>query len=160
MEKSGANMQVALDESTERGVVETLLRSVMGNALAYALNRGCLLVQAALFGSHESAPVRREVTARRCANEAALHGLLERDLAEGDLPPDASRAALAGYRVSGMGNGEWGMGNGVWGMGYGGSGFGLKNLFGCWYSFWLWPIGGRLPQSRMPKSSSASTSTL
>lgn len=58
---------------------------------------GCLLVQAALSCSEASASVKQELIARRKAGEDALRERFERAVREGDLPPTADPALLAGY---------------------------------------------------------------
>jgi len=90
-------VQAALAAPSARGVVEGLLYMYADAAGDPARPRGCLLVQGALACSAESEPVRRELTERRHAGEAALRERLKRAKSEGDLPADESAADLARY---------------------------------------------------------------
>jgi hypothetical protein len=56
-----------------------------------------LLVQGALACGETAQCVRRELLARREANEVAIRKRFERAMAEGDLPADADPADLARF---------------------------------------------------------------
>lgn len=90
----------ALKEGTARAVVERLLRDAAEMHADPATPAGCLMVHGALAAGLGSDAVRRELNARRAADEAALRRRLVRARAEGDLPPDAEPADLARYVVT------------------------------------------------------------
>jgi AcrR family transcriptional regulator len=87
----------ALKEATARGVVETLLRKTVDSLSDPRNPHGCLNVQGALACGAAAEPIRRELTSRRAAGEAAIRRRLRRAKAEGDLAPDADPADLARY---------------------------------------------------------------
>jgi len=84
-----------LNAPTAREVAERLLHSSAD--IDPDRPAGCLLVQAALSCSEASDSVRQELIARRKAGEDALRDRFERAVREGDLPPTADPALLAGY---------------------------------------------------------------
>ena len=90
----------ALKEETARAVVERLLGGAAEMHADPATPAGCLMVHGALAAGPASDAVRRELNARRAADEAALRRRLARARAEGDLPPDAEPADLARYVVT------------------------------------------------------------
>ena len=61
-----------------------------------ATPKGCLLASAAASGSAGSADVRHAVAEIRLGIEARLRARIERDVAQGALPPGTKAAALAG----------------------------------------------------------------
>lgn len=92
-----AHVLDALKEPTARAAVERLLHSTV-DAISDSRNpRGCLLVQGALACGDDAGGVRRELTSRREAGEAAICARLKRAKSEGDLPPDSDPVALARY---------------------------------------------------------------
>lgn len=101
LDRYSAVAQEAMDESlaqpTARAVVEHLLRGVVDSQCCCTRPRGCLLVQGALACSEGAQAVQQELAARRQLREEALRLRLERARAEGDLPPSANPAALAGF---------------------------------------------------------------
>jgi AcrR family transcriptional regulator len=90
-------VQKALEVPTARAVAEQLLSGTIDLLTSPRGPRGCLMVQGALACSEAAESIRRELIARRAAGEAAVRRRLERALAEGDLPADASPADLARY---------------------------------------------------------------
>jgi AcrR family transcriptional regulator len=96
-EGPGSYVHEALSQPTAREAIEKLLwRS------AYVLSNprnppGCLNVQGALACGQGAEGIRRELTLRRAAGEAAIRKRLKRGRAEGDLPPHTSPTDLARY---------------------------------------------------------------
>ena len=98
-ESRSTNLCDALREPTARKVAERLL---LGAADAQARAgrsgpRGCLMVGGALSCGDDVEPVRRELSARRAAAEAALRKRFEQAKRAGDLPSGADAADLARY---------------------------------------------------------------
>ena len=93
-EVTGQLMQESLSKPSARAAVEHLLFSAVEVPVDGPV-RGCLLVQGAL--SEECKGVQQELNRRRAAREGTLRARFERAQKEGDLPADASPAALAGY---------------------------------------------------------------
>jgi AcrR family transcriptional regulator len=92
-----AYVRRALDEPTARAVVERLLAGTVDLLTNPRNPRGCLIVQGALACGEAANAVRRELTSRRLASEAAVRKRFERAQAEGDLPANANSADLARY---------------------------------------------------------------
>ena len=90
----------ALNEPTARAVAERLLGGAIDLLTGPRGPRGCLLVHGALACGEAAESIRRELASRRAAGEAAIRQRFERALAEGDLPPEACPADLAGYVVT------------------------------------------------------------
>ena len=65
-----------------------------------ATPKGCLLASATASGSSQSADVQRAVADIRAAITDELRACIERDIAEGSLPPDTDAAALSGLVMS------------------------------------------------------------
>ncbi len=87
----------ALAAPTAREVARLMLEGaadVFGNKRNPS---GCLGVQGALACSDAADAIRQELTANRSAGEEAIRLRFVRAKAEGDLPADASPAALARY---------------------------------------------------------------
>lgn len=92
-----AYVRVALNEPTARAVVERLLNESI-DLLTHPRNpHGCLMVQGALACGAAAESIRRELTVRRDAAEAAVRKRFERAQADGDLPPASDPANLARY---------------------------------------------------------------
>jgi AcrR family transcriptional regulator len=87
----------ALKEPTARGFAEKLLFGSADSMFDAGNPTGCLLVQGAPASGHGSESVRREVIARRQANEAIVRRRLKRAKAEGDLPAGSDPVALARF---------------------------------------------------------------
>jgi AcrR family transcriptional regulator len=87
----------ALEAPTAREVAERLLFGAADMLTSPRHPHGCLMVQGALACGEESDAVRRELCARRAANEATLRARFERARRAGDLPPHASAADLARF---------------------------------------------------------------
>jgi AcrR family transcriptional regulator len=94
--------RAALEAPTARAVAERLLRGTIDTVTAPNGPRGCLIVQGALACSAAAESVRRELTARRLAGEAAIRARFERARADGDLPGGAQPADLARYLMAVM----------------------------------------------------------
>jgi AcrR family transcriptional regulator len=99
-EGPAAYVREALNEPTARAVAERLLGGAIDLAADRRHPRGCLMVQGALACSDAAESVRRELCARRAANEAAVRRRFERARAEGDLPAAADPTDLARYIVA------------------------------------------------------------
>ena len=96
-EGPAAYVRESLNEKTARGVAETLLRGTVDLLSDPRNPHGCLNVQGALVCGAAAEPIRRELTSRRAAGEAAIRRRLRRAKAESDLAPDADPADLACY---------------------------------------------------------------
>ena len=81
----------ALQEPTAQRVAERLLRGGIELVTAPANPGGCFLVQAALACGNSADPLRKELAARRAANEFALAARFARARIEGDLPADMKK---------------------------------------------------------------------
>jgi AcrR family transcriptional regulator len=98
-ESRSTNLCDALREPTARKVAELLLLGAAdGQARAGRSGpRGCLMVAGALSCGDDVEPVRRELSARRAAAEAALRKRFEQAKRAGDLSSGADAADLARY---------------------------------------------------------------
>jgi AcrR family transcriptional regulator len=85
----------ALAAPKARDVVEEIFLGTARMGDDPRIPAGCLMVQGALACGDAS--VRKEVTARRAASEAALRRRFQRAKREGDLPKNANPTDLAGY---------------------------------------------------------------
>ncbi len=95
--QNAVHIPLGLCEPTARGAIEKML-FMSADLLSEPKNpHGCLLVQGALACGSESSSVRRELSTRRAAGEAAIRERLQRAKAEGDLPSDADPAELASF---------------------------------------------------------------
>jgi AcrR family transcriptional regulator len=102
VEGPAAYVRQALNEPIARAVAQQLLSGSI-DLLSNPRNpHGCLVVQGALACSEAAESVRRELVARRMADEAAVRQRFERALAEGDLPADTDPADLACFVVTVM----------------------------------------------------------
>jgi AcrR family transcriptional regulator len=91
-------MREALARPTAREVAESLLLGAADSMCGTGGNpAGCLLVQGGLAVGREDESVRRELVARRQANEAAIRERMQRAKKQGDLPAGADPVALARY---------------------------------------------------------------
>jgi AcrR family transcriptional regulator len=87
----------ALEEPTARRAVEKLFQGAINMVMNPRHPDGCLLVQGALVSSPAAASIRKELSLRRKAAEAAVRRRFERAIAEGDLPANVNAAQLARY---------------------------------------------------------------
>jgi AcrR family transcriptional regulator len=101
-EGPSAFVREALKEPTARAVVEHLLLGAVRSQTDPDTPPGCLMVHGALACGEGAETIRRELRARRSADEAALRRRLVRAKAEGDLPLEANPADLARYVVTVM----------------------------------------------------------
>ncbi len=99
-EGPAAYVRAALAEQTARAVAERILGGGVDLLTGPRGPRGCLLVHGALACGEAAEPVRRELTSRRAAAQAAIRRRFERARAEGDLPAGACPADLARYVVT------------------------------------------------------------
>jgi AcrR family transcriptional regulator len=90
----------ALEAPTAREAAGRLLRGAADRLADPRYPRGCLMVHGALACGGAADAVRRELAARRRADEAAVRRRFERARAEGDLPAGADPADLARYVVT------------------------------------------------------------
>lgn len=93
----GSAMCRALLEPTARKVAEAMFRAACELHGSGRNPRGCLAIQGALACGDEAENVRKDLTARRKAQEQALSERFERARAEGDLSRKADAAELAKY---------------------------------------------------------------
>jgi AcrR family transcriptional regulator len=96
LEGEAANRALQV-ERTARGAVEAMLRH---NADAYTnpdTPSGCMIVLSAVTCTPENERVRDYCAECRLRAQDALHGRLERAVAEGDLPAGTDTAALAAF---------------------------------------------------------------
>jgi AcrR family transcriptional regulator len=96
-QKRTAYWQDAFEAPTARGTVEHLLRKGADFLSEECNPPGCLFVRSTLSCSEAGEAVRRELTARRVAAEAALRERLERAKIEGEMPPHLDPAEYARY---------------------------------------------------------------
>ena len=87
----------ALAAPKARDVVEQIFLGAAKMAGDPRFPSGCLMVQGALAVGNSAGSVRKEAAGRRAAAEVALRRRLQRAKREGDLPPNADPAELAGY---------------------------------------------------------------
>lgn len=87
----------ALRLPTARQVVAHLLFSAIDLNTRFPTHSGCLVINGALAGSDEAAPVRQALLDTRALGEAQIRDRLEQAKAEGDLPETARPEALAAY---------------------------------------------------------------
>jgi AcrR family transcriptional regulator len=87
----------ALELPTAREVAFALLRGAADRQTRPGRPHGCLAVLGTRTNGADSSPIGRMLIEARLAGEAEVRERLDRAQAEGDLPPDAEPAALAGY---------------------------------------------------------------
>jgi AcrR family transcriptional regulator len=90
----------ALKEPTARKAAERVLQEGVALITKPGHPQGCIVVQGALACGKDAEQLRRELVARRAANEAALRQRLERGKAEGELADDVDCADLARFFAS------------------------------------------------------------
>ncbi len=100
LQKPASYLPRALAEPTARCAVEKLFRGAIDLVMNPRHPDGCLLVQGALAAGPAAASIRRELSLRRAAAEAAVRRRLERAIAEGDLPASVEAAPLARYLIT------------------------------------------------------------
>jgi AcrR family transcriptional regulator len=89
-----------LEEPTARGAIEALFRGAIDMVMNPRHPDGCLLVQGALASGPAAAAVRKELSLRRAAAEAAVRRRLERAIAEDDLPAGVDAGQLSRYIIT------------------------------------------------------------
>lgn len=87
----------AMEQPTSRGVVERLLTLFVDAQTEPESPHGCLGINGAVVCRDDVKPIRDELAANRFDNEIKLRQRLQRAVAEGDLPADASAEQLARY---------------------------------------------------------------
>lgn len=97
VEGPAAKVGRALEESTARKVVESLLRGSVELITDRKNPGGCFLVQSALACGESAEDIRREVANRRILTMKKIHQRLERAVKEGDLPRNVDAGDLARY---------------------------------------------------------------
>src|SRR5205823_11808748 len=100
LQKPASYLPAALREPTARAAAEKLFRGAIDMVMNRHHPDGCLLVQGALAAGPAAESVRKELSRRRAAAEAAVRRRLERAVAEGDLPAGTDAARLARYLVT------------------------------------------------------------
>ncbi|MHB1423264.1 MAG: TetR/AcrR family transcriptional regulator [Gemmataceae bacterium] len=105
LQKPASYLPRALEEPTARRAAEQLFRGAIDMVMNRRHPDGCLLVQGALASGPAAASIRKELSLRRAAAEAAVRRRLERAVAEGDLPASVDAAPLARYLITVL----WGM---------------------------------------------------
>jgi len=101
-EGPAAYVRGALKEPTAHAVTEKLLRGAIDTVTDPQTPAGCFMVQGALACGDAADAIRREVSARRSAAEAALRRRFQRAKRERDLPSNADPSDLARYIVTVM----------------------------------------------------------
>ncbi len=96
-EGPAAYYREALNAPTARAVVERLLQGAVDLLTCPQNPAGCLMVQGALACGDAASSIRREMSSRRIASEAAIRRRLQRAKSEGDLRSKADPADLARY---------------------------------------------------------------
>jgi len=97
LQKPASYLPKALQEPTARRAVEKLFRGAIDMVMHPRHPDGCLLVQGALAAGPAARAIRKELSLRRAAAEAAVRRRWERAIAEGDLPASVDAAQLARY---------------------------------------------------------------
>ena len=92
-----AYVRQGLVAPTARAVAERLVYGAVDMLSDPHTPPGCLMVQGALSCGESARPIRRELTSRRVAGEAALSRRFKRAISEGDLTADTNPADLARY---------------------------------------------------------------
>ncbi|HEY7118017.1 MAG TPA: TetR/AcrR family transcriptional regulator [Tepidisphaeraceae bacterium] len=105
LQRPASYLPNALKEPTARRAAEQLFRGAIDMTMNPRHPDGCLLVQGALASGPTAQVVRKELSLRRAAAEAAVRRRLERAIAEGDLAEGADAAGLARYLITVV----WGM---------------------------------------------------
>ena len=80
-----------------RDVALAMLRGAADGQTGQATPHGCMSVLGATSNAETTSPIGRALIASREEGEAALRTRFERARDEGDLPPDADPAELAGF---------------------------------------------------------------
>ena len=97
LQKPFSYLPKALEERDVRRAIEKLFRGAINMVMNPRHPDGCLLVQGALAAGPAAASIRKELSLRRAAAEAAVRRRLERAIAEADLPANVKPAKLARY---------------------------------------------------------------
>src|SRR5262249_35097490 len=90
----------ALQEPTARAAAERILQEGVAPITKPGPPKGCIGGQGALACGEGADELRRELAARRAANEAAIRARFERGKAEGELAADVDCADLARFFAS------------------------------------------------------------
>src|SRR5579875_2753083 len=90
----------ALEQPTARRAIEKLFRGAIDMVMNPRHPDGCLLVQGALASGPAAASIRKELSLRRAAAEAAVRRRLEHAIEEGDLTAHVNPAKLARYIIT------------------------------------------------------------
>ncbi len=105
IERPAAYLSNALKEPAARQAIEKMFHGAVEMVMNPNHPDGCLLVQGALASGPAAEWVRRELSLRRAAAEAAVRRRLQRAVEEADLPPDTDPERLARYLITVL----WGM---------------------------------------------------
>jgi AcrR family transcriptional regulator len=97
LQKPASYLPKALEERNVRRAVEKLFRGAINMVMNSRHPNGCLLVQGALAAGPDAASIRKELSLRRAAAEAAVRRRFEQAIAEADLPANVKPASLARY---------------------------------------------------------------
>jgi AcrR family transcriptional regulator len=97
LQKPASYLPKALQEPTARGVAEKLFCGAIDMVMNPRHPDGCLLVHGALAAGPAAELIRKELSHRRAAAEAAVRRRFERAVAEGDLTVGVDPAKLARY---------------------------------------------------------------
>ncbi|MGF1568356.1 MAG: TetR/AcrR family transcriptional regulator, partial [Nodosilinea sp.] len=87
----------ALEEPTARKVIERMMQGVVDLVTNSSNPSSCLVARSLLACADPDDPLHQELVERRVVDESAIRDRFERAVAEGDLPPEADPAALAGF---------------------------------------------------------------
>src|SRR5262249_54977217 len=97
LQKPSSYLPKALEERNVRRAVEKLFSGAINMVMNPRHPDGCLLVQGALAAGPDAASIRKELSLRRAAAEAAVRRRFEQAIAEADLPANVKPARLARY---------------------------------------------------------------
>lgn len=90
----------ALHAPTARDVAEQAFRGAIDMVFQPGNAEGCMLVRGAVAAGPAAESVRMQLATRRQGAEQVVRQRFERAIAEGDLPPTADAAQLAGFLMT------------------------------------------------------------
>lgn len=100
LQKPASYLPKALQQPTARRAIEKLFRGAIDMVMNPRHPDGCLLVQGALASGPTAASIRKELSLRRAAAEAAVRRRLEQAIAEAELPASVDAGRLARYIIT------------------------------------------------------------
>jgi AcrR family transcriptional regulator len=97
LQKPASYLPAALEEPSARRAIERLFCGAIDMVMDRRHPDGCLLVHGALASGPGAEPIRKELSLRRAAAEAAVRRRLEQAIADGDLPKTVKASELARF---------------------------------------------------------------